>query len=527
MFQKNLLKIIIILFTAMLGCYVLHRNLFWPSGDLIHGDLGDSRFVHLSLEHSWLWTSGARFINSFWTAPWNFYPLKDNLLMSDVLLSSSWNYSSFRWLGLDPATSYQLWFMTSSIVNFLAMFWLSKRLKLRFFGSVLAAWVFAYGMTRGASLVHPQLLPNYFVPISLGLLLLGVTLRDSQKSKSYVLIFLSGLTVGLQFWTSFYLVWFVVLTGIIYLAIFQRSIRQTFKDFEWAKIGLAFAIGFLSVTSLLAVKYLAAQSVVGHRSYGSIKQFLPSILALFLPPSGTWSHRWLFEINKSISPHWHEMVLFPGVISIVCLIYCIRDFVIFRKWTVGSRATIVWIVLMVLAVTPLWKIVHSLIPGATAIRAVGRVSIAGLFPLALVIGYSANRILFLLKKKYGRAIGYTGALLFAFAFFVDQGISPDLFFSKGNHLQRIESVISKIDRTSCRFFHYATRDPMWVATELDAMWASIATELPTINGYSGHWPNGYESSGLLRGVDVTSNNVERWMALNERSNQMSGLCLIR
>jgi hypothetical protein len=57
------------------------------------------------------------------------------------------------------------------------------------------------------------------------------------------------------------------------------------------------------------------------------------------------------------------------------------------------------------------------------------------------------------------------------------------------------------------------------------MWASLETGIPTLNGYSGFNPPGYESAGLEHPEKVTPENLDAWRHANGLMQQKN--CLIR
>ena len=69
----------------------------------------------------------------------------------------------------------------------------------------------------------------------------------------------------------------------------------------------------------------------------------------------------------------------------------------------------------------------------------------------------------------------------------EQGMTTETFDAKANRAS-IDSLASRIDRGRVAFYYHPVANPRFHRDHLDAMWASLASGVPTINGYSGHAP---------------------------------------
>src|SRR4051812_39479388 len=83
------------------------------------GDYGDSRFINYVLEHGFKWLKGQD--PDFWQA--NFmYPLQNNIAISDSMAGALPLYALFRFAGINVETSYQLWWLSTCLLNFWCCF---------------------------------------------------------------------------------------------------------------------------------------------------------------------------------------------------------------------------------------------------------------------------------------------------------------------------------------------------------------------------------------------------------------------
>ncbi len=131
----------------------------------------------------------------------------------------------------------------------------------------------------------------------------------------------------------------------------------------------------------------------------------------------------------------------------------------------------------------LWLGLFDKIPGGIGIRAVGRIVLLLLIPAALGL---AVLVQFLEQKQW---IGAAWAIVLVCA--LEQGITTESFDVVENQA-RIASVAQQIDRKREAFYYRPGENRDWNIYHLDAMWASLATGVPTINGYSGYNPPGWD-----------------------------------
>jgi hypothetical protein len=514
-----------LLAVALVGTRFQNWLILRGTHDLVHGDLGDSRFVNLLLEHAWKFVSGSTFLkNNYWTAPWNFFPAPNTLLMSEVMGGASWNYSLFRWIGYDPIASYQLWFITSSLINFFAAYTLARVAGFRFSGSIASAWLFAFGLVRGAFIGHPQLVPHYFAVFSI---IFGVIAWRSQGLRWKPLFYglLSGASLGLQFWASFYLVWFTILCVIqammLALIVWKAAVLKELQ--RNIKAVLACGFGFSLVSAKLAMGYLSMQSLVGERQWSDVAGLLPKFRALFLPSPEAWLYRWLFELNFNVSGWYSEMFMFPGFLPLV--------FVLISLWSVRRKSfgiiqfsAVLWLMMMLSTQHDLWKLIYNVVPGAGAVRAVGRIALAGLIPLGLCVAGVVDKV----GEKSGILASKNAVikLLLVILIFLDNGVTPNFGFSRDENKSRIELVKSSLDGKSCAAFHFAAPDTPW-KVEIDAMWTSMELSIPTFNGYSGGYPPGYRDAGLTNGMSISIDDVRKWLRRHELALADDSVCVIK
>jgi hypothetical protein len=127
----------------------------------------------------------------------------------------------------------------------------------------------------------------------------------------------------------------------------------------------------------------------------------------------------------------------------------------------------------------IWLYVYDQIPGGVGIRAVGRIVLVLLIPAALGLATLVQRL-----QTSGRRLA--GGLLAACCL-IEQGTSTGSYDAPANRAG-IAAVAQRVD-PGCETFYYRPCDHRyWIGYQLDAMWGSLESGRPTINGYSGYQP---------------------------------------
>src|SRR5258705_12913284 len=85
----------------------------------VQEELGDTRLVQWFLEHCWRWVIRDPQHRHFFYPPM-FFPARNTLAYSETMLGSAPAFFLWRALGFPSDTSFQLWQLTVSVLNFAA-----------------------------------------------------------------------------------------------------------------------------------------------------------------------------------------------------------------------------------------------------------------------------------------------------------------------------------------------------------------------------------------------------------------------
>ncbi len=130
-------------------------------------------------------------------------------------------------------------------------------------------------------------------------------------------------------------------------------------------------------------------------------------------------------------------------------------------------------------VDSLWLEYFRVIPGALAMRAIGRIVLILLIPAAL--GLSS-----LVELLAGRG-WVVAAWLVPLMCLAEQGVTTETFDAAANRA-KIMDLARRIDHGRLAFYYHPCDEQPFHIYQLDAMWASLATGVPTINGSTGYAP---------------------------------------
>jgi hypothetical protein len=127
----------------------------------------------------------------------------------------------------------------------------------------------------------------------------------------------------------------------------------------------------------------------------------------------------------------------------------------------------------------LWIKYSGIIPGAIAIRAVGRIILLLLIPAALGL---ASTVQWLEERRSAALAWIVGLVCLA-----EQGVTTTTLDAAANRAT-IAALASRVEPGRAAFYYHPCEDRPTLDYHLDAMWASLDRGVPTINGYSGHSP---------------------------------------
>ena len=503
-------------------------SLLYPAlqglGERVVGDGGDTYLIIYLLEHSYLWITGAELHAELWNPPF-FYPKENVLSYSDLLVSAAFPYWTARLLSFDSFSAFTLWLLTTSTLNFVAAYLLSRRLvALSSFEAGLVAYLFSFGSPRLFQVVHPQLYVNYFALFSAAFITYYIIQARKLNSRQKLSISLiSAILFAAQWYAAFYIAFLscLILGFFALTALLSSNVRNS--SFRFLKENLRETLTFLLTSKILILpallRYLDASKEVGLRSYADLFSRLPRPASWFKMGDESILYSWTQSAYNYFDFYYAEQNLGVGFFTVGLVIYGMRHH--FKKhWLiVGTVLTTVVVSTAFFNTFSLWQFLYSFIPGVGAIRAPSRLILLLLFFYGLLLVFALRK---LELRRSILTIVVTLVLVEQFRVIPSFSTSERTFGANA-----IAEVIP--EDADCGAFIYTARDgssPSW-RYHLDAMWAGIIRDLPTINGYSGNQPPGWELKEVnIRGgvsKQIIRKQMLDWMA----QNQLEALCWVR
>jgi len=504
----------------LLGLGLVAGPMLWTGLGVTFGGRGDPRLAHYTLEHGYLWLARAPLHRSFWDPPL-FYPHANVSAFTDVLLGAGPLYWPWRLLGLSPDTSFQLWTITVWSLNLFAAYLLLRR-SFRF-GTVAAsagAYLFAFGNPRLANVSHPQLLPQFAV-IAATAALVGLFHSASGRARRHAWLAVLTTAVVVQAYTAFYVFFFF---GILAAAaalgalLWSDSRRRLLSTLRREAVPLLIAIVVAAaLLSPLAWHYLAAADEVGLRKVNPSLMPRPASWVLMGPRNllyGALQRPGGPAVELSNPSHANGLGLLTTLL-VAAGLWRLRRLTTIRLLAVGTLAVVAMFTL-VGGFSP-WFVLREWIPGGEALRALGRVGMVLLLPASIGL---ASAVAGLQRRLPAVAIA---VLLLLCA---SEQAQRQSWVDKANERRHMQAVAARIPASCQAFYLVCTGRGSCANAPTDAMWAQIATGLPTINGRYGNRPPHYDLA-LMRAMARRPREQRRLRAALERWSRASGLDGIR
>jgi len=142
----------------------------------------------------------------------------------------------------------------------------------------------------------------------------------------------------------------------------------------------------------------------------------------------------------------------------------------------------------------LWAVVHALVPGANAFRAIGRIAYA--FYLFGMIGglVGAQKLIDTRIVRPGKKTAVF-ALLAAIMIFEQTRPFPEHFDKQAEFFEPAKSLVPALDGVDTAYLMYDESMPCY-RHEIAAMWAGLWAKVPVMNGFSGTLPPDHPGHGV-------------------------------
>ncbi len=518
-----------VLLAGALGLFQFHRAEFLSGMHVMNGDLGDARLAAWLMEHGWRALHGLVPL----TSPPMFYPVTGTLGYSDAYLLPALVYAPLRAAGLSILDACHGAVLLLDIATYLATAALLRRgVGLGVCGTTAGALLFAFGSPKFAQVVHVQLQPLVLLPLAvwLGLWLWrhGLSLSRGRMALGLVVL---GVLWQVQWLTGVYVAWFagmwlaLALVVTLLLPLPRAHVRALLHRHALpAVIGVVwFAVGMIPFLLL----YLPAQQQAGWRPYALVNTMIPRWWSLFWMGDQSLLWGWLARVFPGIyaAPYYWELAIGLGLVVTGTWLLLLRQLwqrrANWRQWQ-GRDALLAVLVLSVTACYALgmsygdaspWALVYDLVPGAGSLRAVARYVVVLTLPIAMAIGIALDaslRAAHVLARGRRRTVWMAGLAL-ALGLGAAEQMGSREGIDKDHEQARIAQIAQTVQKDCSVLFVVSVGGnpaPLW-SLQLDAMYVALAAGIPTVNGYSGLIPTGWNLNQVRH--PLYTQRVAQWL----------------
>jgi hypothetical protein len=537
-----------LLVASTAGVLLFFRPLVASRFDLISGDAGDTRLQIAILEH---WLNVFRGHDQFASPPF-FAPEPHALGYSDAMFLFSLPYGAARAMGLDRYLAFESALMCVKAIGFLSMYGVLRvclpggERWIALLGAVLFTISNCYYLAAG----HAQFYAVGLVPL---LCLLGWRYRQARGrgNTRAALGWLAGVAVLLAtlLFTSFYVGWFTIFVaglgcslwcaGTLLGRLRTRGAQAPHFKGSHALADMAFASFVLLVAMIpFLLVYVPVLMRTGGRSFQEVLLYAPQpsdVLnvgadnlvwgALQSRLIGAHDDRFIFaryELQRGWPPLTLLLFLATTALSLRATATARRDGHVRHQAAAltslfGVTAMLGWLLTVRLSSVTPWLLVFRLVPGASAIRVPVRMNLV-LNLLVIVVNMLGLSALKTTNNGRWRAASVVLALILV----AEQLNRANTFrLSRSAEAAIFERI--EVAPPNCRYFYVLepnpTHDPFdAIATQTEAMLIAADRRVPTINGYSGGYPPGWDL--LFLDADYAE-RVARWVSAKGIA---SGVC---
>ncbi len=469
---------------------------------LMPGDPGDNRLNNYFLENIYRFLAGS---SESLVHLGFFHPFPYVLGFSDNLFGSSPFYLLPRVIVGKADVAFQAWYLFGFVLNYASCYYVLERLRLGGPAAILGALLFTFAMPVTAQIGHAQLHYRFAIPMAIWCFV--EFLESGRPSWFRAALFWAVwqfyCTIYMGFFLMFFLAAMVLAAALSRMSSGERPDRAVCRWWTGpgrdGRLRSLFALcAAVAALSLLFYPYLRVTELYdASRGTGAINGMLPRVQSYFLADgSYLWSSRDGFGIARILEPAFaslpmrHEHQLFVGIVG---LALAVAGYLFVHRAErhrslriiVGALGLCLVFTVSIEGLSP-WQTLTGL-PLFSAIRAVSRIVLLFLFPLACLLALAAQ--LLARGSVAGRravAVVFLPLLLFESAF-VRVEVSDKALWRSG--IERAESLVPEdLPEDAILFFAQPTGSPVYA--ELDAMWAAMRRGVPTLNGYSGWLPDG-------------------------------------
>jgi len=440
--------------------------------------------------------------------PWNrlayFQPAANSLGYNDGYLFYGVIYTIARMAGLPLAAAAEAVNVVMKLIGFAGMYaFLRRRAECHAGWALFGAILFTIADLTLIHVNHAQLLTIAFAPIA-GFWAWGAVEalhggdRRGLLRNGLAFFTLFAVWISTAYYPAWFFAFFLLVMLILHLASGRDSRRRLFAAVRQARGSLAMiAITALILLAPFLFVYVGKALETGSRGFSGVSRTTITPLGMIDPGAnnGLWS--WLLHTGAPQDKVFGVLPILL-VVALIMVVRAVRQKAPMTGWRLVAVALgVSWLLMLRIGPVTPWYAVH-LIPGASALRVIGRFQLVLLAPcIALAVRF-LNRV----KARWGAA-------LLATALIAEQAAGTDapVRLDQSAQLAMIQSMPAP--PPACRYFvvrsgrpyPYPVQDPKndaIYAHNVDAMVLAEAHRLAMLNGFSSFNPPGWDFADPAR-----------------------------
>jgi hypothetical protein len=518
-------------------------DFFASRGDHIAGNFGDARLIIYIHEH---WYHAFRGQEA-WLSPPFYFPARNVLAYSHTLFLQAIPYSCLRRFGLDPYSAFEVTLILFAFVGYGFMISLLRRLGVSRACSVLGGILFAFSNLFHIWILAPQSYTVMLIPMLAVLIIKALDCLPARRLAAGLLLAIAGALLSLMLFSEFYTGWFLVLLAacilVITLLMHQELIPRLLAFISANRVLVLVTV--LAALAALVPFFITYGPAIGrneHREFHDVMDSAIPFADIVNVHGGNlvWG-RLLARLGAAYSNLGRAYGFPPGLLL---AFLAVAGSILLRRpippldrgdkrsiLLSGSAVAVLvsWALLFKVGDSSLWYLVWRVVPGASAIRVTPRLQfVLSIIVVMVVITalsglWDAAAKPSLQGRRRRRDPVASSAIVIVAAFLVLEQVNTASSHTISR--QQESARLGRIERPafSCdSFFLVSSTDQQLhpVALQLDAMLVSQRLGVPTVNGYSGFAPPGWELS-IPQASDYLA-KVESWA----RTNQLQRLCAL-
>ncbi len=515
---------VVALLAAEAALILFFRPFFVSGYDAIAGNVGDNRFIIAILEHWYRFYCGL--VPDF-ASPIFFAPERGVLGYSESLFLFSLPYSAARALGVGHYIAFQITLLVLKAIGFAGMYVLLRSVvQITRWAALVGAVLFTLSNMYYLSVGHAQLIAVVFCPV-MAILLFAYHRQRAVENVRAARAWLIALAVleALLLFTSFYIGWFALLTTGVLAVVFGLGSLLKAKSVsglrklaaELSRRRVDAVVGLIAFALALApfvwVYAPTLRQTGGRRFAEALYYAAEPIDAVNVGGANAVWGKHLLSLRPDLPQRQGEhekergwppvmVLMFLGTTGF-CLAGSRRQVLQKAKRSgderlaiigavLGTGCLLLWMISLKYGEYSPWWLVFHFLPGGSAIRVPVRINLVLNVLVITVVSIGVQRLSAFPRRIRHRSLAIVlGGLVATLLVIEHWNTTPTHAISRSAEDQLLSSV--QPAPSGCDAFYVvgpADQRPFF-ATQIDAMFIALARGIPTINGYSGWTPTGW------------------------------------